>query len=133
MRVCRLCGIEQSLSNYYPRNDSSKYRSECKKCHADKQRKYNLSWAISRRHQRKKEMVEKLGIKCFSCHNIFPVAVYDFHHIDPSTKEHSPTRYLLGSLESREKILRNCALLCANCHRIEHAQYKLIPKEWLNE
>lgn len=29
---CRLCGIEKPLSEFYFRNDSKKYRSECKEC-----------------------------------------------------------------------------------------------------
>ena len=133
MKICKICGEEKELSDFYLRTDSGNHRPECKKCIADKQREYHLQWAMGRRYERKKEMVEQMGIKCSSCKIIYPVAVYDFHHVDPSTKEHSPTRYLLGSVENRDKIRKNCILLCANCHRVEHATHKLIPLEWLRE
>ena len=31
-KVCRLCGVEKPISEFYFRNDSGHYRSECKEC-----------------------------------------------------------------------------------------------------
>lgn len=50
----------------------------------------------------------------------------DFHHRNPKEKEHSPAGMLSG-LFARRTILREiakCDVLCANCHRKEHARIK---------
>ena len=31
-KVCRLCGVEKPISEFYFRKDSGHYRSECKEC-----------------------------------------------------------------------------------------------------
>lgn len=31
-KVCRLCGVEKSISEFYFRKESGHYRSECKEC-----------------------------------------------------------------------------------------------------
>lgn len=67
----------------------------------------------------KEALVNALGGCCQKCHGIFPLAVYDFHHI--GKKEADPS-YLIAnrSIESIANEISNCILLCANCHRIEH-------------
>jgi len=49
-------------------------------------------------------------------------AVFDFHHLDPSTKEFAWTKLRLRPWSVITKELDKCILLCANCHRLEHAQ-----------
>lgn len=39
-KICKICGIEKSLSNFYFRNDTKNYRNECIKCHSEKTKKY---------------------------------------------------------------------------------------------
>lgn len=68
-----------------------------------------------------------IGLKdneCFGCHNTYPHYMYDFHHVDPSTKKFKLSGNGLNRkwdlvLEEIEK----CVMLCPNCHRIAH--YKL--------
>jgi len=89
-----------------------KYRSENKE-------------KINQRAQLKKEATQDaailyLGGKCSKCFNSYPRIVYDFHHVNPETKEFTLSEHW-G--DSREKIwaeLDKCILLCANCHRLEH-------------
>lgn len=40
MQICRLCEINQPLSNYQFRKDTSKYRTECKQCLSKKNKQY---------------------------------------------------------------------------------------------
>lgn len=73
------------------------------------------------RRENKLKAIEYLGGRCAHCKQIFPTCVYDFHHIDPLTKEKSIG--LLLSNNWSEKIIyeiKKCLLLCANCHRILH-------------
>ena len=77
------------------------------------------SWS---RHSLKTFLVSKMGGVCTSCRGKFHPVVYDFHHLDPSKKDVGITsamnkRSLKRILEEVEK----CILLCANCHRVEHA------------
>jgi len=74
----------------------------------------------------KRAAVEYMGNSCFDCGGSFPDSVYDFHHLDMSTKEMNPSRVL--RLKDRTKVmaeLDKCVLLCANCHRIRHFEKDL--------
>ena len=67
----------------------------------------------------------KLGAKCGKCGESDPICL-DFHHIDPSKKEHN-IGHLYSNSASKELVLREvskCIVLCSNCHRKEHARLK---------
>ncbi len=72
----------------------------------------------------KRRAVEYLGGKCVDCGlQTDMVAVYDFHHVNPSEKD-STIASLMSRVKSWKRIqgeLDKCVLLCANCHRIRHA------------
>jgi hypothetical protein len=40
-KVCKVCGIEKSVSEYYFRKDNQKYRNDCKECHLKNKKIYN--------------------------------------------------------------------------------------------
>lgn len=67
----------------------------------------------------KEVLVETLGGCCQKCKGVFPLSVYDFHHVG---KKDADPSYLIanGSIDAIAKEINNCVLLCANCHRIEH-------------
>lgn len=54
------------------------------------------------------------------CGGVFHHSAFDFHHIDPTTKEKDPGLMMTHSDEVLFKELDKCILLCANCHRIRH-------------
>jgi len=72
------------------------------------------------KRESKKRGIEYLGGKCFDCHGVFDPAVYDFHHVDPTTKEHEPKNLHSSKWETLRKELDKCVVLCANCHRLRH-------------
>lgn len=73
-----------------------------------------------RRNKRMKELVKLLGDQCSRCNLQFPLAVYDFHHIDPLTKKFSIGQEVNNySMEKLMEEVKKCELLCANCHRIK--------------
>lgn len=76
---------------------------------ANKVRKENKQWAI-----------DFLGGVCVVCKQSYPLVCYDFHHKDPTEKDHLPCRLLQGSRDKLQKEIEKCELVCANCHRIIH-------------
>lgn len=109
--------------------------TKCKECANARARELHAvratdeEWKAKRNQQQKEHglkskqvAIDALGGECADCRGVFPPAVYDFHHLDPSEKE-----YNLGDVirrkRNREVIadeLSKCVLLCANCHRIRH-------------
>lgn len=74
----------------------------------------------NRRVKRKQEAVDLLGGVCLDCGKSYPLACYDFHHLDPNQKEFDPCSKLTSKKEKFLEELRKCVLLCANCHRVRH-------------
>ena len=71
------------------------------------------------RTRKKQQLVDIFGGECGACKHKGSIAVYDFHHIDPSEKEGT-----MCALANREKMAREaskCVMLCSNCHREVHA------------
>ena len=114
------------------KEDFTKHGNACKPC-ANKRarehyakRKLNDEWNKERRIKinnanklNKAKAIEFMGGKCFDCNGVFPPAVYDFHHLDMTTKEHNPS-HILRNFEKAKEELSKCVLLCSNCHRIRH-------------
>jgi len=61
---------------------------------------------------------------CHDCGNTFPLCVYDFHHLDPSKKDVNPSKAIGHSNARMLEELKHCIMLCANCHRIRHADMR---------
>jgi hypothetical protein len=126
-RYCPGCQTILELSCF------STHGKKCKQC-ANKAARESYSkranpefLAQQRKKQREDGKYKKLrainhmGGKCYDCGGIFPSQVYDFHHLDPSVKEHNIGDIVRRkSFETIEKELTKCVLLCANCHRIRH-------------
>ena len=72
------------------------------------------------RNRNKLEAIKVLGGKCNDCNSQFPHYVYDFHHIDGDKKTATLNKLLNCSLETVLEEIKNCVLLCANCHRMRH-------------
>lgn len=83
------------------------------------------------RKRTKSRMVSSFGAECGRCKNQFPPELYDFHHLDPSTKKFNlgAVRASARSWSSIVEELKKCVMLCANCHRgVETGLYS-IPKD----
>ena len=90
----------------------------CKSCFNEK--------CIKRWIERKIDALEYKGNECEDCNLLATrenYVVFDFHHLDPSTKEVSWQKLRLRSWTSIQEELDKCVLLCSNCHRLRH--YKL--------
>ena len=75
-----------------------------------------------RRRNYRKFLEYKFTLKCERCGFDNHVAL-DFHHIDPALKDRNISSAVLQgwSLKRVMKEIDKCIVLCANCHRIEHA------------
>ena len=64
------------------------------------------------------------------------ILVLEFHHRNPSTKKHSVSFLCLNgdATKTLKREMRKCDVLCANCHKREHASVirKRILKEVLS-
>ena len=111
----------------------------------EQQRAYQREWDQrnkSRKNEQQRERLRKLRIwwegeilpklSCAKCDENHP-GVLDFHHTDPSTKEHSIS-FMLAKKYSKESIFKEvgkCEVLCSNCHRKHHYKELLERrKEW---
>jgi hypothetical protein len=137
-RFCSRCKVWKSLSEFPKNGKLSKYRSICKDCRRIEQKgiyqklpqlrkrsisSKNAACGRIRRAKNKKLAVEYLGGICKGCGLKTEIAaVYDCHHVDPTTKEYSISRALLEkSFEDIKTELDKCILLYSNCHRALHA------------
>ncbi len=133
-RVCNKCGVEKPLTlEFFRQTVDSKsvkrvryFRRGCISCErpywdaANKRR-----WVVAKKKQAllRQEMVDYLGGKCAHCGVSYPTCVYDFHHIDPSTKLYNVSTMVSSFATKRDVLfaeLDKCLLLCANCHRKFH-------------
>lgn len=91
------------------------------KTHSSPEVKAVMTW---RRNLKMKAIAYK-GSQCQECKQVHEPYVFDFHHIDPNVKEFGIGNN--GNIRSWERVkieLDKCILLCANCHREEHARLR---------
>lgn len=70
----------------------------------------------------KQRAVDYMGRSCVGCGRQGPVAIFEFHHLDATTKDFGISEGGIirrwGSIVAE---LAKCVMLCANCHREVHA------------
>ena len=81
---------------------------------------------VMRAQKRKKiHAVNSFGGKCQICDYNKCVEALEFHHIDETGKEASPSYIIMRwAWERVKRELEKCVLVCANCHREIHAKKK---------
>ena len=100
-----------------------KYRIRFEDKHKGEVKLSNSKRDKMRRHRRSKKLrlVAEMGGACSRCGwNEHPYG-FDFDHKDPLTKEMTPSYvlYSRGYPKAKEYIMKNCQLLCANCHGLK--------------
>lgn len=128
MQVCSTCGIDKADSEFHYKNKAKgKLSKKCKGCtllylreHYQQNKAAYVDRALRSNPEsskRFKAFARSLKLKCSNCPEDHPAAL-DFHHLDPSQKEHEPAK-----ITSRKKLLeeiKKCIVLCSNCHRKLH-------------
>lgn len=94
----------------------------CSNCHDSL---HWCSYVLSRYMSQKLDAVKRMGSKCEACGlkcTNSNLSIFQFHHIDPSQKEHQISymfdRQIRTDLDSE---LDKCELLCSNCHDLKHS------------
>ena len=90
-----------------------KCKTLCKSCHNKN--------TIERGRNNKQIYIDYKGGKCQRCSYNKCVDALDFHHLDSAEKDPSFSSIRYWGLEKAKSELDKCELLCANCHREEHA------------
>lgn len=127
-KVCKVCKEVLPLSGFHKNKQCVKgVVGTCRKCTGsriknwysdNRQRRQEMSNARNR--EKKKKAVLHFGNKCHDCLGVFPLCVYQFHHLDESIKENNPSQAMSLSESNMWKELNKCVMLCANCHMIRH-------------
>lgn len=128
MKQCKRCGETKPLAAYHFVKANSDGRSgSCRLCvnnknrgWYDKTRRRRQDAANGRNQRVKQEMVDRFGGRCGDCKNSYPNCVYEFHHLDPASKDVNPSKALTWTKDRRERELAKCIMLCSNCHKIRH-------------
>jgi len=80
----------------------------CRNCHRKTKKRSNRRWVREEKERRK---------ACAFCGLVDDPRVYEFDHIDPSTKE-----FNVGEAKTKKAFLKEvekCQMLCANCHHVK--------------
>lgn len=81
---------------------------------------------------KKLKAVELFGNTCHRCGNTYHPAVFEFHHIDPTTKNYHMSALFGQAWNVIEQELKLCIMLCANCHRLTHVDDEdWVPSKYL--
>jgi hypothetical protein len=119
-RFCQGCKSEVKTDNFYQRRGKESSSSYCKNC-TTYQTKYRM-------RKLKSQMIEYKGGFCVRCRYDKYQGALEFHHLDPTQKDFTPSRLKKYSFDDRiKRELDKCILVCANCHREIH--YEINEKE----
>jgi len=116
-KKCIECKKNKSIDEFYMRTDKKNYASKCKKCANE--------YYGKRIKDVKLRMIIYKGCKCKRCAlNLKDThySVFEFHHRDPKEKDVNFAKIKYQKWDVIEKEIDKCDLLCANCHRLEHAK-----------
>ena len=108
--------VRKSKHKEYSREHYLRNQAEIRQKTADKNAKLKEEWCAFKR-----------TLKCTKC-GFDHIAALDFHHVDPTEKEHNVNRLVSNkSFKKAYAEIEKCIVLCANCHRIHHYEEKKNP------
>lgn len=94
-----------------------------------------MSYEYVKEHRKevKRRIIYVLGGKCANCGYDRCNEALDVHHLKPEEKEFAIANAYNSSWETLSNELRDCVLLCANCHRELHQDMIQINSSSFNE
>lgn len=115
---CASCKELKQKSDFYKNN--SRHRGYCKRCSSE--------YHQNRLRRVKIKMIQYKGGCCEKCYLKLEnshYSVFDFHHLDPATKDPNFSGIKSQKWEKIKNEIDRCKLLCSNCHRLTHAEISL--------
>lgn len=64
------------------------------------------------------KIIQVFGPACLDCGREYPMEIFDYHHLDPSTKDRRLD--FRWPWERVEVYIQGCVQLCPTCHRLRH-------------
>lgn len=129
-KVCTKCKRELSIEEFRWKNKlKGKKHSQCKECQRQQEKeRYQVDIArkeklldIAQKQKSRNAIFIEQNKQC-GCAKCGEKRHYvlDFHHIDPSQKNNTINNLRTCSLETLQKEIEKCIVLCSNCHREFH-------------
>ena len=112
----------------YWKNNKYRFTEKGKKYYTDNKERLRIYWQRYYLSNEKVVYIKtvKQSSKCVRCSESDPSCL-DFHHRDKETKKFNIGMYVLKySLQEIKDEIAKCDILCSNCHRKLHAQYKVL-------
>ncbi len=109
--LCRVCG-EKDSNNFY-----GKDKEICGNCSNERVKKAG--------REKKEYARKKLGGKCIICEFEKYQSSLDIHHLNPEIKDENFKSMRGWSLKRIDEEIKNCILLCKNCHAAYHSNEML--------
>lgn len=116
-KKCPKCETVKPLTEFYKRSNRNDYGGYCKSC--------SNNYHTQRVKEVKLKMIEYKSNQCNDCglkHEDSHYSVFEFHHLDPKEKDPNFDRIKYQKWVKIKDELDKCVMLCANCHRLKHAQ-----------
>jgi len=116
-KFCPKCEKVKPLIDFYKRINRNDVGGYCKKC--------SNAYHTNRVKEVKLKMISYKGNQCEDCELKLEkshYSVFEFHHLEPKQKDPNFDKIKYQSWDKITNELDKCAILCANCHRIRHAQ-----------
>ena len=116
MKHCNRCNRDLPENKFGKNGNGS--RSICKDCQCER---------IKQGQRETRDYIQSLKKECSRCGYNKCVEALDFHHRNPEEKDGVLSRYSRRVFSPATKLLidqevMKCDILCANCHREEHAK-----------
>ena len=76
---------------------------------------------------KEKYLMKRNGMTCDVCKESFPRELLEFHHLVEEEKNFNMHVSKFSGIKIRQEVLDEadkCAILCSNCHRLEHVALK---------
>ena len=118
-RICSICNSEFNYSNYSKKYCSTECGQKAKKEYLEG-KNFNYDKVVDWRIKRKKQSIDYKGGCCKICGYNKSMSALEFHHIDPSKKDFTISKYVNKKFDKIKDELDKCVLVCANCHREIH-------------
>lgn len=119
MKLCRYCG------NLYPESDFGVAKTTATKTYRRQKCRYCYRKTKNILKASRRELIEATKVKqgCTRC-KIRDPRVLEFHHLDTTKKIFSIADYYYSQygINKLELEIAKCVVICANCHRILHAE-----------
>lgn len=115
-KICEICGKSFTLIAH---STTRKYCYECSPTYTNGTRVQSLTILMN---AMRNEAVKRKGGKCQKCGYDRCINALEFHHRNPEEKEISLSKGSTYSWNKYWNEVQKCDLLCANCHREEHAR-----------